>query len=85
MNTENLSVGLVVKNYREINPRTLRAREERIGMKNHNNQGILMEIIDYNGFNDVTVKFDDGSIVYKRIFSKFVAGKINNPFLSEDD
>jgi len=63
-----------------MNPRTLKAREERLGMTNCNNQGESMEIIEYNSNCDITIKFANGTIVYNKSFCNFIKGKVFNPF-----
>lgn len=51
---------------------------ERLGEKNYNNQGLLMEIIKYNGKRDVDVKFKDGFISKNRRYDEFKNGQIKD-------
>lgn len=51
---------------------------ERLGEKNYNNQGLLMEIIKYNGKRDVDIKFEDGFISKNRRYDEFKNGQIKD-------
>ena len=52
--------------------------KNRIGEKNINNQGLSMEIIEYNRYTNIIILFEDG---FKRsaTYSAFVAGNIKHP------
>ena len=56
-----------------------RMAKEYIGLIALSTKGEKMEIIDYNGAKDITVKFEDGTIVYHKPVSDFKRGKIENP------
>ena len=51
----------------------------RVGEKNKAINGQTMEIINYYGANNITVKFDDGTIVYNKTYGAFKKGEIKNP------
>ena len=51
---------------------------ERLGEKNYNNQGLLMEIVKYNGKRDIDVKFKDGFISKNRRYDEFKNGQIKD-------
>lgn len=53
-------------------------RDERIGMKMVNNQGLTAEIVDYVKSNDILVRFDDGTLVKTR-WAHFNKGLFRNP------
>jgi len=38
-----------------------------------------MEIIDSEGYNDCTVKFSDGTIIYSKSYDKISSGSLKNP------
>ena len=50
----------------------------RIGEKNLNNQGYLMEIISYKSAREMQVIFPDGSIINKVAYKEFKNGSIKN-------
>ena len=43
------------------------------------NNGKKAKIIYYNGFNDIIVEFEDGTVVRDRTYSAFKKGEIKNP------
>lgn len=53
--------------------------KNRIGEQAKANNGQWMKIIDYNGYNDVTIQFEDGKIVYNKRYDAFKRGNIANP------
>lgn len=54
-------------------------KQERIGQKRINNQGLEMECIDYNGVENITVKFYNPEyIAEKRLWKDFNKGTIKN-------
>lgn len=58
------------------------AKQERIGQKVYTNNGELMEIIAYNNSRDITVRFEDGTIMSEINYWNFVKGavkKYNRP------
>lgn len=61
-----------------------RHRRERIGNKRTMNFGEECEIIKYDGARDVTVRFPDGTVVEKRLYSDFLKGEIKNPNINYD-
>ncbi|MBR5395126.1 MAG: hypothetical protein IK144_08610 [Bacteroidaceae bacterium] len=50
-----------------------------IGKKAMMNCGMEAEVIEDNGFRDITVKFADGYVAYNRTRHEFKTGHINNP------
>jgi len=48
----------------------------RIGEKKVNNSGVVMEIIDYQKYGNITVKFETGEIRYKMSYKEFSEGAI---------
>ena len=50
--------------------------EGRLHQRRKANNGEWMQIIEYFGTNNITVRFDDGTIVYHRTWSNFINGKI---------
>lgn len=53
-------------------------KEKYLGMENTNNQGCRMKIIEYYNFNNITVQFEDNTIVYNRGIVEFKNGSIRN-------
>lgn len=51
---------------------------KRIGLKKEMNCGMFCEIIEYNYNDDITVKFDDGTIIKNRKYNEFKNGMIKN-------
>jgi len=51
----------------------------RIGEIGVNNQGQIMEIIAYNQYSDIDIRFHDGTIK-KASYKSFLNGSINNPY-----
>lgn len=51
----------------------------RIGEKKVNKQGLQMEIIKYSSYNDIAVKFEDGTIVSNKTYFGFKEGTIEHP------
>ena len=54
-------------------------RNERVGMTNKASNGQLMEIIDYAGSRNLTIRFDDGTIVSGITYRCFLNGHVKNP------
>lgn len=54
--------------------------KERIGTVKKNNFGSLMEVIDYNGSNDVLVKFLEHGNLKHATWKDFINGKVGNPY-----
>ena len=50
-----------------------------IGLKNRNNAGLEMEIIEYFNDKNITVRFEDGTVVKNKQLGNFKAGEIRNP------
>lgn len=59
-------------------------RKERVGARRINNQGLWMEVIEYNSWDDIKVKFDDG-VVVKALWRDFIKGFANNPNYPKGD
>lgn len=51
----------------------------RIGEQNRADNGQMMTIIDYEGNHNVTIQFEDGTVVYKKRYDYFKSGYIVNP------
>ena len=51
----------------------------RIGMVNYNKQGLKMTIIDYKRSDNITVQFEDGTIIENKTYSNFTKGMIKHP------
>lgn len=56
-----------------VNPRM-----DRTGLKKINTQGCEMEIIEYHSTHNLTVRFDDGTIVKNLSYHHFKSGKVKN-------
>ena len=58
--------------------------KERLGLTKLNNQGCLMKIVEYNGYSDIVVEFQDQ---YKHkthtSFGVFKRGQLKNPYYPE--
>lgn len=54
-------------------------KQERLGQVSHNKLGTKMEIINYNGVRDITVKFENGYIT-KSNYKSFLEGSIRSPY-----
>ena len=54
-------------------------KTERIGERKRVNNGQMVEIIDYKGVNDITVRFEDGTELSHRSYKAFVSGELKNP------
>ena len=54
-------------------------KEDRIGKTNYNKNGQLMTIKDYDGYDRVTVCFEDGTVVDDQRYEKFMKGEVVNP------
>ena len=60
-------------------PKSLNKKNERIGMRKQNHDGEWMEIKEYFNAQNITVRFDDGTIIYHRQYNDFIKGKIKHP------
>lgn len=60
-------------------PFTLNKRAERIGEVRIASNGQRIEIIEYTSSRDITVRFEDGAIVYHQLYSRFSKGNIIHP------
>lgn len=58
-----------------------RKRESYVGITAMANCKMMMTIIKDEGVNNLTIQFEDGSIVYHKRWTHFVNGKIMNPSL----
>lgn len=54
--------------------------KNRVGEQSYNNQGLLMEIIQYNKAIDITVKFIDSGYVCKARYGNFQRGEVYDKF-----
>lgn len=52
---------------------------ERVGTIGKNKYGSVMEVIEYNFFSDILVKFDNGYVVHTN-WAAFEKGKVANPY-----
>lgn len=59
--------------------RTLRHRAERLNKREIMNCGVGATIVDYQTTDNITVKFDDGAIVYNQRYRNFKNGLIAHP------
>ena len=57
----------------------LNYRDLRIGETRQASNGQMMTIIDYKNIDDVTIQFEDGTIVYKQRYTHYLKGYIKNP------
>lgn len=61
-----------------------RQKIERLGTENHNNQGCLMKIIEYNSSTDIVIEFqDEYKTRVKSAWKEFSNGGIKNPYYPE--
>ena len=51
-------------------------RQKRIGQQKYNNNGELMEIVDYKNSRDITIKFEDGTIMNNVNYWNFMNGRV---------
>lgn len=72
-----------IKNPNCCDSRLLQKAASKIGERRMMNCGVMAEIIEYKHTNDITVKFDDDTIVAHRAYSRFVTGGIANPNLPQ--
>ena len=56
-------------------------KTERLGQELLMNNGQLCTIVEYYSSNNITVKFEDGNILYNKNYWKFLDGNIANPNL----
>jgi hypothetical protein len=59
-------------------------KKSRVGEKRLANNGQTMEIIEYNKSTDITVQFEDGTVVPNRNYQAFITGFIRNPNYEKD-
>lgn len=58
-------------------------KNNRLNEEKLNNQGCLMKIIEYNGFNNIVVEFQDKYLGKVRtIYTHFLSGEVKNPYHS---
>lgn len=62
-----------------VNTEKLNNGNARIGQKAKAKNGQMMEIIEYFSAINITVKFDDGTVVRDKAYSSFLSGDIKNP------
>lgn len=53
--------------------------QQRIGEKNTNKQGLKMEIINYQKYDNIDVLFEDGTVLYHKNYYQFKQGAIRKP------
>ena len=58
------------------NPNINRYQKRAVGLRKKMRNGDDAEIIEYRNVNDITVKFQDGTIIHKRKYNDFLDGKI---------
>ena len=68
-----------IKRARDVHKTHLSQRYGILGQKAMMNCGMEAEVIEDNGYNDITVRFKDGYISHKRSRLQFKRGSINNP------
>lgn len=56
-----------------------RMAEKYIGLTSISSKGQKMEVVEYFGANDITVRFEDDTLVYHKSIADFKKGKISNP------
>lgn len=61
------------------NHKDAKTSKNKVGEVGYNNKQLKMEIINYINNRDITVKFDDETIVYNRSYQSFRNGSIENP------
>ena len=61
------------------NPNTKASAEDRLGEIRMMNCGMEATIIRYGGYNDIDVRFEDGTVVECKTYNAFKKGNINNP------
>lgn len=67
------------------NPNVKRTlKDERIGLKTRNNQGLEMEIVDYADAENMKVKFLIDGTVVNGMYRCFIKGSINHPTYYQD-
>lgn len=49
----------------------------------YNNQGLKMWIIEYRGYNDIDIEFEDGFKVYNRTYNDFKNGTVKSKYFPE--
>ena len=52
-------------------------KEERLGMTKQMKDGYICTVVEYNGANDITVKYEDGREIKHRLFRDFESGGIH--------
>lgn len=75
--------GTIAHNSIKTEPKN-KIKENRIGQKQIMNCGMECEIIEYNNCDDITVKFEDGTIVKNKKYDKFKKGRIKNKNIKKD-
>lgn len=88
-NSRNMTVkfedGTIVTNVRKVHfdagkvsNKTNEHVNRKVGQINLMSNGLKAEIIEYINANNITVRFEDGSIVYNRRYAHFLSGSISN-------
>lgn len=54
--------------------------KNRIGEINYSTEKQKMKIIEYKGYHNITIEFEDGTIVRNKEYKEFRNGKIRNPY-----
>lgn len=65
------------------NKRYAQSRNKYLGITKTMNCGMDATIIEYIGFHNISVRFDDGTIVKKKAVDAFLNGKIQNPNMAK--
>lgn len=50
-----------------------------IGLTKTAHNGMKMSIVNYKAYDDVTIRFEDGTTVYKKQYGQFLSGYVKNP------
>ena len=77
--------GIVVEHRRYIDfiKGKIKAQEKRLGKNVINKQGLNAKIIAYKNNHDITIQFDDGTIIEHRDYANFIKGCVENPNYKE--
>lgn len=73
---KNISYGNFIKGTVDLDKR------ERLGQTSKFNNGLIGKIIEYNSSTDITVKFEDKTVVKHTTYSQFKRGQLKHPTIS---
>lgn len=74
-----IEAGLRTTNLKRKTRKKEYARNKYIGMTKQMNNGMVAKIIEYVDWYNISVQFEDGTIVNKRTMYSFLSGQIGNP------